>query len=79
MRVVPAGRGKAVFAVDDVGRPAGGLADAALIAPALVIRLIHHHDAVGTIALDQPVELPALLRRNFPGDVEQLIEGVAVA
>jgi hypothetical protein len=72
------GRRQIVFAIDDVGGPACRFADATQIAPTLVESLIHNDNAIRTETLDQPVELPALLFGNFPSDIEQLIEGVAV-
>src|SRR5690348_10309873 len=79
VRIMSAGRRQAIFAVDDIGGPARRLTNSALVALALIVGLVHDNDAIRAIGFDQSVKLPALLRRNLPGNVEQLVEGVAVA
>ena len=78
MRIVTLGRRHSVFAIDDVGWPTCLLTDAALVTAALVESLIHHDETIGAELLDQFVELPTLLMRDLPGNVEQLIKRVWV-
>ena len=67
-----------VFAIDNVGRPAFRLTNAAEIPAALVVSLIHHDDSVRTVFLDQLIHFPALVLRKLPSDVQQLIERVRI-